>query len=71
MVTEVLDCQPQTFLDEVRHQDLRSLLVLDQNVMRGGDLVAIKAVQQGHADHRRCVEEKNREKNQKTISDFT
>lgn len=59
---EVLDCQSQTFLDEVRHQDLGSLLVLDQNVMRGGDLVAIEAIQQGHADHSRCTEERNRRK---------
>lgn len=43
----------QAFLDEVRHQGLRSLLVLHQNVMRRGDLVALKAIQQCNADHSR------------------
>lgn len=42
----------------MRHQDLRSLLVLDQNIMRGGDLVSVEAVQQGDADHSRCEEDK-------------
>lgn len=65
-VTEGSDCQSQTFLDKVRHQDLRSLLVLNQNIMRGGDLVSIKAVQQGNADHSRCEEDKKVE----SVSDF-
>lgn len=41
----------QAFLDEVRHQSLRSLLVLHQNVVGGGDLVALEAIQQCNADH--------------------
>lgn len=41
----------QAFLDEVGHQDLRSLLVLHQDVMRGRDLVSVEPVQQCHTDH--------------------
>lgn len=43
----------QAFLDEVRHQSLRSLLVVHQNVVRRGDLVALKAIQQCNANHSR------------------
>lgn len=40
----VLDNESQPFLDKVRHQHLGSLLVLHQNIMRGGDLVSLEAV---------------------------
>lgn len=53
----------QAFLDEVRHQGLRSLLVLHQNVMRRGDLVALKAIQQCNADHSRWKGLKKTKKN--------
>lgn len=43
----------QAFLDEVRHQSLRSLLVLHQNVVRRRDLVALEAIQQCDANHSR------------------
>lgn len=52
----VSDNMSQAFLDKVGHQDLRSLLVFHQNIMRGGDLVSIKAVQQCDTDHSRCRE---------------
>lgn len=44
----------QAFLDKVGYQDLRSLLVLHQNIMWGGYLVALEAVQQGNTHHSRC-----------------
>lgn len=47
----VSDNKSQAFLDKVRHEDLRSLLELHQNIMRGGDLVSIEAVQQCNTDH--------------------
>lgn len=53
-----LDNMPQAFLDEVRHQSLRSLLVLHQNVVRRRDLVALKAIQQCNANHGRWKGEK-------------
>lgn len=49
----VSDDMSQMLLDKVGHQDLRSLLVLHQNIMRGGDLVPLKAVQQCNADYSR------------------
>lgn len=52
-----LDDVSQAFLDEMGHQDLRSLLVLHQDIMGRGDLVSIKAVQQCNTDHRRWREE--------------
>lgn len=48
----------QPFLDEVRHQSLRSLLVLQQNIVRRGDLVALEAIQQRNANHGRWKGEK-------------
>lgn len=46
-----LDNKSQAFLDKVGHQDLRSLLILHQNVVRGGDLVSFEAIQQRDTDH--------------------
>ena len=47
------DNKSKAFLDEVGHQDLGSLLILHQNIMRGADLVSLKAIQQCDADHSR------------------
>ena len=41
----------QALLDEVGDESLRSVLVLQQDMVRRGDLVSIKAVQQSHTDH--------------------
>lgn len=46
-----LDNNSQAFLNKIRHQDLWSLLILHQNVMRGGDLVSFEAIQQCNTDH--------------------
>lgn len=46
----------KAFLDEVGHPDLGSLLILHQNIMRGGDLVSLETIQQCHADHSRWRE---------------
>lgn len=49
----VSDYMSQAFLDKVGHQNLRSLLILHQNIMRGGDLVTLKAIQQCNTNHSR------------------
>lgn len=49
----------QAFLDKVSHQGLRSLLVLDQHIMSGSDLVSLKAIQQCNTNHSRCKDKKN------------
>lgn len=50
----VSDNVSQAFLDKVGHQDLRSLLVLHQNIMRSRYLVSVKAVQQCYTNYSRC-----------------
>lgn len=52
------DNMSQAFLDEVGHQDLRSLLILHQNIVRRSDLVALETIQQCNADHSRWRGEK-------------
>lgn len=54
-----LDDEAQALLDEVGHQNLRSLLVLHQHIMRGGDLVPIKTVQQSHTYDCSCGAKKS------------
>lgn len=54
----VSDSISQAFLDKVGHQDLRSLLVLNQHIVRGSDLVSLKAIQQCNTDHSRWKEKK-------------
>lgn len=49
----------QAFLDKVGHQDLRSLLIFYQDIVRGGDLVSLEAVQQCHTDHSRWREKRD------------
>lgn len=51
MSSRLLGVKSQAFLDEVGHQDLRSLLILHQDIMRGSDLVSIKTIQQCDTDH--------------------
>lgn len=50
------DHPSQAFLDKVGHQNLRSLLILHQDIMRGGDLVSLKAIQQCNTNHSRWRE---------------
>lgn len=45
-----LDNKSQVLLDIVGDQDLRSLLILQQNFMGGGNLVSFEAIQQRNTD---------------------
>lgn len=47
----------ETLLDEVAHQPLGPLLVLDQHLMGAADLVTFQAVEERDAHHGRCKEQ--------------